>query len=170
MGGKGLEYEGKVFIRWDGLHLAPPIWQKLSARRCVNFQVAYPVARIKVVPHRMPPTRGGRRFASRVQSHRHSKHTMQNSFFFRNRGQPLGTEPCVQKKITRRLISVFRSSVLTRVSTNVALVILPYAGPKVFCRFCAPLVGKVWAMGGPMFCLLAGMCQWVRVILRGISI
>ena len=42
MGGKGVEYEVKVFIRGDGLHLPPPIWQKLSARRCVNFQVAYP--------------------------------------------------------------------------------------------------------------------------------
>ena len=42
MGGKGVEYEGKVFIRGDGLPLPPPIWQKLSARRCVNFQVAYP--------------------------------------------------------------------------------------------------------------------------------
>ena len=42
MGGKGVEYEVKVFIRGDGLHLPPPIWQKLSARRWVNFQVAYP--------------------------------------------------------------------------------------------------------------------------------
>ena len=42
---------------------------------------------------------------------------------------------------------------LTRVSQNVARVILPYAGPKVFCRFCAPRVGR----------LLAGMClQWSR--------
>ena len=98
MGGKGVEYEGKVFIRGDGLHLPPPIWQKLSARRCVNLQVACPVARSKVVPHRMPPTRGGRRFASRVQSHRHSKHAMPNSFLFRNRGQALATEPCVPEK------------------------------------------------------------------------
>ena len=60
--------------------------------------MACPVARSKVVPHRKPPTRGGRRFASRVQSHRHSKHAMPNSFLFRNRGQALGTEPCVPEK------------------------------------------------------------------------
>ena len=74
MGRKGAEYEGKVFIRGDGLHLPPPIWQKLSARRCVNLQVACPVARSIGKHH------------------------------------PL---------------SVFRDSVLTRVSKNVALVILP---------------------------------------------
>ena len=70
MGGKGVEYEVKVFIRGDGLHLPPPIWQKLSARRCVNFEVACPD------------------FASRVQPHRHSTQACNAKFLFLSQKRP----------------------------------------------------------------------------------
>ena len=54
----------------DGLHLPPPMGQKLSARRCVNFEVACPD------------------FASRVQPHRHSTQACNAKCFFLSQKRP----------------------------------------------------------------------------------
>ena len=82
MGGQGVEYgRGEGVHPWgreliclrpwgDGLHLPPPMGQKLSARRCVNFEVACPD------------------FASRVQPHRHSTQACNAKCFFLSQKRP----------------------------------------------------------------------------------